>query len=295
MKLNKIFLFLPVLLISIFTLVSCEDDSVDKASTPNDLVSFGDYPQVVGINSGETIQIEGKVYATTTTSSDRVINLQVISQSLYNDANPADQAVAITTANPDYFSVPATVTIPAGSREGVFQVSVTGLDLYDENGVNGKRIVIGIVPSTDYASNATYIGTHAVLPTDVEDFEVISDRMVLKIRENFLCSENHITVQIFTDGYGEETSWELYDADLVLIASGGPYATATPGGGETRDLCLADGHYVFVAYDAFGDGMNDGTNAGYYKLSKYDAEGTETVIAQNGTFATDETVEFDLP
>ena len=64
-----------------------------------------------------------------------------------------------------------------------------------------------------------------------------------------------IDVSIFTDGYGNETTWELVDGIGNVYGSGGPYSnntqyneTAFVGGNECFD---------FKLYDSYGDGMMD--------------------------------------
>jgi len=71
-------------------------------------------------------------------------------------------------------------------------------------------------------------------------------------------------LDILTDNYGEETTWELVsDETSNVIYSGGPYPTSTEAHYIT-DFCLGPGCYTFTIYDSWGDGMdpwmgNDGS------------------------------------
>jgi hypothetical protein len=66
-------------------------------------------------------------------------------------------------------------------------------------------------------------------------------------------SAGNINIDLFTDGYGSETSWEIVAEDGTILGSGGPYASnttynidvAVPG-----NMC-----FEFILYDSYGDGM----------------------------------------
>ncbi|PHK21515.1 hypothetical protein VF12_38530 [Nostoc linckia z15] len=280
MKSNKlILLFAALFLFSLSALVSCEDDSATENQLPGDYVSLMQITQPIEVPEGETKTIEGKVYASQAVGVDRIVNLQVV----YTSADPDEMAVPRTTIDPADLSVPATAVIPAGSTVGTFQFTVTDNDL----GYAGKQLVISIVPSEGINTMASEHST----PGNPA-YEIHYDRAVIAVRR--LCDLNKATIQIFTDAYGSETTWELYDQNGTIIEEGGPYADEA-GSGETRLLCLPSGDYTFVAYDLYGDGMFDGNNQGYYRIARFDADGNEIQIAQNGTFTDSDVVPFTIP
>lgn len=278
MKFNKILSYSALAVFTLGMLVGCEDESFTENQTSKTFVSFVDMPLPVDVPEGDSKTIEAKIIAGNTSNQDRVISLQAITA----ENSPA-AASAKTTADADEYSFPATVTIPAGSKEGVFQVTFTDVDL----GYSGKQLVIGIVPQPGLDMAMSYIleeGTQYP----------ITDRLIITGRRE--CLANSFTVEIVTDTYGEETTWELYDSDFNLIADGGPYARVSGGGdGESRFLCLEDGNYTFVIYDSVGDGMYDGSVQGTYRLLRYDADGNEIVVASGGDFGENEVVEFSIP
>lgn len=98
------------------------------------------------------------------------------------------------------------------------------------------------------------------------------------------CTEATITIEIGTDAYGEETSWELYNQTTgQLFASGGNY---TGNSVYTEQVCVdTSGCYFFVIYDAFGDGMCCLYGQGFYRV-RYNG----TLIASGGSYAGSETV-----
>lgn len=278
MKSNKLMLFFAALSLSVGVLVSCEDDSATENQVNSDFVGLMELSHPIDIPEGETATIQGKVFASEAKDFDRVVTIKVIrDEDTYNETE-------FTVIDPADYSVPATATIPAGSKEGTFQMTVTENDL----GYDGKLLVLSILPSPGIEVKSSSTGT-----VSGGNFEHVYDRIAIPVRR--LCTETKLRVQIVTDNYGSETTWELYDAAGTLVASGGPYADSTPELQESVLLCLPSGDYTFVAYDLYGDGMNDGTNEGYYKLIRYDDEGTDFVVAQNGTFLSDDVVPFTLP
>lgn len=82
----------------------------------------------------------------------------------------------------------------------------------------------------------------------------------------------NITVEIYTDNYPSETSWEIRDGSNSVVASGGPYQAGTDdqwgAGGpdalttKTHQVTLPNGVdcYSFHFDDSFGDGFAYGTN-----------------------------------
>jgi len=97
------------------------------------------------------------------------------------------------------------------------------------------------------------------------------------------------TVEIFTDYYPGETSWDLVHADgdsvVASIFTGELADTATL---YTWDLNIPSGGHVFTIYDSYGDGICCGYGEGYYRLL---LNGTE--IASGGEFEASESVTFN--
>ncbi|MCP4582839.1 MAG: hypothetical protein GY839_14610 [candidate division Zixibacteria bacterium] len=107
------------------------------------------------------------------------------------------------------------------------------------------------------------------------------------------CSEDTLTINIMTDDYPSETTWDVVDVNTsMVIASGGPLADANTL--HSYVVCIDfDGCYDFTVYDAYGDGICCTYGQGYYEVylnstlvgSNYAewADGThETVEVGNG-------------
>lgn len=91
-----------------------------------------------------------------------------------------------------------------------------------------------------------------------------------------------ITLELKTDNYGEETTWELLDGNGSVVAQdpAGDYADATV---FTYNWSLNPSDcYTFRIHDAYGDGMCCSYGNGYYKLKN--TWGTPNVFIQGGQF-----------
>ena len=97
------------------------------------------------------------------------------------------------------------------------------------------------------------------------------------------------TIEILTDDYPVETSWDLVhvDGDSVVasIFAGELVDTETL---YTWDLNIPSGAHVFTIYDEYGDGICCGYGEGYYRLL---LNGNE--IASGGEFEASESVTFN--
>lgn len=285
MKFNKFkILFLAGLLLP-FTF-SCEDDSIasDNPITGINYVSF-EPNKTVYLAGGETSNTEVKVFVSKASSTDIVLPIIVDVQPISSDGD-----VASTLADTNY-SVPASVTIPAGSTEASFIVSDITAD------GTGKTIIIGFEPVDGVDFSTSYTSTTDNI-TGITSYTPRTREITLVVNE--ICGLNPFRIEIVTDQWGSETSWELYNAnDLVNpVASGGPYVDQSAVGEYPQapiDLCLASGDYVFVIYDVYSDGMVSGYGEGFYRLIKMDPYGEEVEeIAKNGTFTDFDVVPFTL-
>lgn len=245
-KISFILLFLSAGLF-----LSCEEsDSVTVV--PH--VSF-ENDRVFGINPDEgTSTQEIKVYTTTKSGSDRVYNLVV-------DAE-------LTTLDASEYTLPATVTIPANSREGSFSLTVTSSDL----GSDGKVLAIAFGD----VEEGTFKGAAPLILTAKE-----------------VCPFNELAFELVLDRYGTETVWELIQGSDV-IATGGPYTditTNTTQPAKNFSFCLPAGDYILVVYDLYGDGMCCTSGNGSFELTEVS---TGAVLASGGQFTEYSLHEFTL-
>jgi hypothetical protein len=91
----------------------------------------------------------------------------------------------------------------------------------------------------------------ASMPNGVEDEGVNDDSRTISF--DVLYEAESVTLNILTDFYPSETTWEITDGNNEVVYSGGPYLEA-----ETlfqHPLCLPDDCFTLTIYDSFGDGM----------------------------------------
>lgn len=246
---KKISLLLLFLASGLF--LSCEEDK-DVTVVPH--VSF----QKDGVFAFEpeatTATHEIKVYATKASGSDRVYTLM---------ANPE-----LTTVAASDYTLPATVTIPANTREGSFTVTM-------KSGAIGKVLAIDFLDA-DFM-DGTYKGAAP-----------------LKLTPKVVCPLNDLVLELILDRWGEETVWELYQGN-ALVATGGPYTSTGSNSAQPKQefsFCVPDGDYTFVIYDLYGDGMCCTAGNGSFLLRNV---GTGTVFASGGTFTDMLEFNFSLP
>lgn len=264
--------------------VSCEED-IATGSSLKDYVGM-EPSEYVGIRRDETVTVESKVYATNVADVDRTFALVI---------DPA------STHNASYYTVPATVTIPAGEKSGVFQVEIIGTNIG-----SGKKLIVGLeqLPGV----NQAVTGYTAVLPAGAP-LGTYPDVTVAKTNQitytiDELCETgfSKVVLSITFDNYPEETAWELYDSSMTLVASGGidgagnitGYAALGFADRSTfiTNFCLPAGQYTFAIYDDYGDGMyTSATVSGNYTVKLGD-----TVLASgSGDFGFFQETIFTIP
>ncbi|MBP9849038.1 MAG: hypothetical protein KBC58_06335 [Flavobacterium sp.] len=236
-----------------FTLFSCtEDNSADNQAS--NYVGL-EISKIVEISDGETVVVEGRILASEASGSDRTFNLVVDATTTHGAAN---------------YSVPTSVTIPAGSKEGTYEVTIVGNNLVD-----GNKVVVKLEPQEGVNVSVYESSSAAGVVTGVT-----------YAKTSFIlykpCASVRARLSIKFDNYPEETAWELYDSALNLIDSGGfespGVINGNPGTGYAALFadratfsvvkCLAPGTYTFVIYDLYGDGMyTSATVSGTYSMN----------------------------
>jgi len=102
------------------------------------------------------------------------------------------------------------------------------------------------------------------------------------------CTEGFVETEItiFTDEYGEETTWKITGTDTSdVYATGGPYLSGLPT--EFREkVCLPENmDLIFTIFDDWGDGIFE---EGYYTIEV----GDHLIFADADTFTITESIPF---
>ncbi len=93
-----------------------------------------------------------------------------------------------------------------------------------------------------------------------------------------------LDLQIVSDNYPGETTYELADAAGNVVWSGG-----IASGLNLLSTCVAPGSYTFTMYDSFGDGICCSYGTGSYTLS-----GPDGTLASGGEYGDSESTSFSL-
>ena len=204
---NNIFL----VLFSLFLFQGCEDTYVPEL----DFVTFETDSYRFGVDPEGQESRDIKVFATETSGSDRTFALSA-----------ADV--------PTGFSMDASVTIPAGSTEGMFTINANGPDFADP----------AMVTITMDGTDAEFVGVGGSAAISVEVFQ-----------------QCPIAETVFTfgfDSWPEEFAWIVTDAaGNALDQSADPLAYGAYAGFSddvTIIWCLPPGTYTLTVYDSYGDG-----------------------------------------
>lgn len=100
------------------------------------------------------------------------------------------------------------------------------------------------------------------------------------------CFSADYSIELTTDNWGGETSWELVDQPSgSVVASGSGYSSNTT---YNVPICAPDGCYSFDIFDSFGDGICCSEGNGSYSVTN----SAGTVVASGGDYGSGESTEI---
>ncbi len=223
MKINKNYKYISafiLLTLSLF-LVGCEDEVNDESYISNDFVSFS-FDQDVEVSIAQTIVVGVDVYASSANNADRTIGLYVDDSS---------------TAAASGFSVPDSVTIPAGATQVSFDVSIYGASFSST-----ETIVIGMTaePGLD-------------IPTSVDDDgNVVHKPHNINVMPTCLAPTG-VTISTVTAD-SANFDWDAYDGneswEYAVVTAGNP-APTTSGTLVNTNSTTITGLSNSTEYDAY--------------------------------------------
>jgi hypothetical protein len=105
-----------------------------------------------------------------------------------------------------------------------------------------------------------------------------------------------VTLNLVTDRYGSETTWDVKNSGGATVYSGGPYGPDLTANGTTTQpavpMTLAiDECYTFTIYDSYGDGIDSGYGVGSFEI----VDDQSTVLVSGGDFAAEDQGLFKTP
>ncbi|WP_299228680.1 hypothetical protein [uncultured Psychroserpens sp.] len=262
---------------------SC-DETVDQviyngvASENRTFLSFTASVYNLPVTIDDTGQLDITLNSSTATSSDRTFNVVL-------NTDPE-----LTTADPNTYTLPATVTIPANSYQGT--LTITGAD----NGLvdaTVKQIVFsldGLPSSVDMDSNQITVNVFEVCP--VPDTFFVGQYNLVDSNGNFPSEEVTVSVgatstdRVFTStflpGTGVDTvlpvnislACNLFnltpDIDITVSCTGGapPYYILTSAGASNSSYSLASDTVHVVNYTEDPNASCGGTSIQNFTLTK---------------------------
>jgi hypothetical protein len=241
---KRLFIYLSVFTL-IFSLSSCDNESLELPEL--DYVSFQSTALDFGVDiDGQTTQ-SLNVYASSITNSDRVFDIAVNADG--------------TTAGAAAYTVPSSVTIPAGTNVGTFDVTVADMD------IEGKTLELQLSSDQD-----TFFGQN----------------MIIQLSQKCPDGLTRLDLEITFDDWPEEIYWRIVSNGVVIDQSADPaafgaYAGLT--GSIALKWCLPSADYTFEIFDGFGDG------AGPFTLT---LDGQE-IYANDGTYGSGTSFDFTIP
>lgn len=239
--------FFKILAGIILTLVfACESNDATEVDGAFNYVTFESTSYNLGVDIDSEATETIKVYSSKVTGSDRTFSISI-------DENA-------TTADADSYTIPTSVTIPAGSNEGDIEITVEDLNIDD-----GKMIVL----SFDEDSSADF-----------------GDDITINVSQ--VCPNTEVILNLSFDAYPDEVYWVLTDSTGSIVAESltpSDYGAYT---GYTESIlvsfCLESGDYTFSIYDSYGDG------AGAYFIYT----GSTTLYSSDGAYEGGEQITFSI-
>lgn len=235
---NKIFYFLTLILFTAFT--ACEEPAEPTGIA---FITFEEASKSYVIDEGSTFTTDYTIYTATKASSDITLDLSVTG--------------SLAAAN---YTVPTTVTIPAGSNEGTFTVSIVENNL---DKINGETMVISFTSPEGFYDGETE----------------------LAIKVDVFCPSQIAGSYVYSDGNGAPATITAGVGVNNFVISrdnafGAPYAI------EINDQCgaiaVTGGDIVGLGIPISGTGtvMANGNIVLSYTVDGYFANRTMTLVRQ---------------
>ena len=139
------------------------------------------------------------------------------------------------------------------------------------------------LPSIGYSPSDT--NSVNIILSDDENNENNSD--VFYFDQSTSYETSLVTLDLVTDNYASETTWEFTDSSGNIVAQGGGYSNNNTSSSEI-EIPSADECYTFTINDSYGDGICCQYGTGSYSIS----DDSGNVIFSGGEFGSTESTTF---
>jgi hypothetical protein len=114
-------------------------------------------------------------------------------------------------------------------------------------------------------------------------------------RDSVITGRGKPSLLLKCDRNGGEITWKLYNHNMEVIQSGGPYSNLASPPSKPDTILLRNitspGCYIFEIIDAYGDGINNNYGAGFYKIVDMDKL---PLVESQGKFGFGESKDFSI-
>lgn len=141
-----------------------------------------------------------------------------------------------------------------------------------------------------YVFNAVLVSVNGVVDQNTQNNDAATSFDIGGSDNEYLTQQ--VTLELLTDNYCEETTWEFRTISGTVLYSGGPYQEDTDDNTtfiEAFDVTL-DNCYEFEIFDSFGDGICCEFGDGSYSLTTDNGE----IIFNGGEFVGSEITEISI-
>jgi len=208
-------------LLIVLSIVSFQNCNYDSVIPELDYITFSKATYSTGVDPGGSTTFDVIAYTTNVTSSDRSYTVTV---------DPTSTAAAGS------YTVPASITIPAGSNEGTLTIALTDTNL----GIGVNKLFLKFEAGEGY---------YTAKSTTVNYVQNCTEITATIAFNNF-------------DQWGSEVRYKIFDSLGTAVLSGSGLGDRAAGTySETRTITLCAGRsYTFLAYDSFGDSWGPGSS-----------------------------------
>ena len=137
--------------------------------------------------------------------------------------------------------------------------------------------------------------TLSVQITQINGVDVNVSPKSLTIKKNVYSGAGAMLFTLVTDRYASETTFKIFDPNGIVVLSGGPWSNLSSNGTTTHEFLFEPqmaGCYRLEVYDEYGDGINGGYGAGYFKMVQV-SDGVQ-LFRDNGKFGSQATYLIDV-
>lgn len=224
-----------------------------QSSSPYSLVNCP--PPASSDNDARTFDYAGE---TLTCEGDLVPEIMIQN---YGIANLTNLSIEVKVNGNSQSITPWTGNLATYATDNVILPALTGL-------ANNDAVTIDVSQPNNYTD-----GDPSNNPTVAFNVQTATQN-----------THTDVTVQIVTDAYGSETTWDITDANGAVVLSGGPYSNLSAAGTTTETpvsgTLNAQTCHTFTIYDSYGDGIDAGYGAGSFTVT----DGNGTILASGGQF-----------